>query len=784
MANIFDQFDSPSNVFDQFDGGAGYGIEFDQPVEAVRAAIAKLPKQHREGAMRAWADAYVAREAQEGGAGLAVDNVLRTAARGTFVGPFLDEATAAAQGGLHTISGGYLGSPYDEALAYQRARDRRVDKEYPVGSTVGQLASGLVSGGAALKAAQRGPGAISAAVGGPLAYYNPAATGTRRVGQAVGVGGLYGASAGFGHSEGGEGDTLTQLARRGEGALKGGALGAGLGVVLGGAGEGARRVAQARSNYRTRGYGDVAEALPGSVDDLADEIAVGFSGRELERARRDLRILGEEMARMGGDRQRAVESAIARISQEGGVTPATARQRLADLRDLHQESPLLFGEHPAVSRADMAQRPSGRRTIQHVDPDSVGEPRSAGSQDLMEYLAHSGTGRSVQDVRNAVAGRQRGLADEFAQVIQRWAPDGRTLADADDLIAQASARSSAAYRAALDNETPFDLQRILDIWTRRVAGRQSEHGRTMQDAIDIFTNRIRQVGDDGRPLPVELSEVRPITRLRDFIERRKELATLIDRSLGPNGRPTALTRELTRFKRTVDAAVGRVNPLWRRANDMWSDMRLDERALEFGQRMTERASWQQRQALREFDRMAPEAQDMMRLGFIQKLFDKLDGLGETHDVAKLFDKGQMRNVIRHLFGNEAAVALARAVRDQKVATRSMRALGGSPTHRRGVMQDQIDAEINLLGSVDQMNVRSIRGWLLNLAQNWMRERRNRAMADILTTPMRDTAGVAEIMARLRAAQAERQRFTGPPTRQLPAAAAVGAQAGRLAAGTP
>ena len=211
------------------------GLDFDQPDDVVRAKIARLSGPERERALAQWADRFVSRERKAGGIGLILDDTARTLARGTFVGPYLDEFTAGTQKALQTVSGGLLGSDYDEALAYQRARDRSVDKEYPVASVVGQLAGGVAGGAAALRSAAGLSGveqAGRALVGGPIAALRPAQTMRGNIAQAAGVGGLYGAVAGFGNAEGGDGDVLDQAGGRIGGAATGAAIGSVVGAAL------------------------------------------------------------------------------------------------------------------------------------------------------------------------------------------------------------------------------------------------------------------------------------------------------------------------------------------------------------------------------------------------------------------------------------------------------------------------------------------------------------------------------------------------------------------------
>lgn len=105
-------------------------IDFDGPAEQVRTHIARLPSGQREPMLRAWADHFVANERKQGGVGQFVSDRVRNMARGVqgfLPGSWLDEANAATAAGIHKITGGRAGAPYDETMAYQQATDRALD---------------------------------------------------------------------------------------------------------------------------------------------------------------------------------------------------------------------------------------------------------------------------------------------------------------------------------------------------------------------------------------------------------------------------------------------------------------------------------------------------------------------------------------------------------------------------------------------------------------------------------------------------------------------------------
>jgi hypothetical protein len=154
-----------------FDDLIPHQVDFNRPIADVRADIAKIPEgPQRDKAMKAWADAYVAKERAPnpdiptervtGSDGktyeavpakaMPLNDVVRNVARGTLIGSFADELEAATEGFAHTITGGRIGAPYEENVAYQRALDRALDKE--PGSTATQFVGALASGAPIAKA--------------------------------------------------------------------------------------------------------------------------------------------------------------------------------------------------------------------------------------------------------------------------------------------------------------------------------------------------------------------------------------------------------------------------------------------------------------------------------------------------------------------------------------------------------------------------------------------------------------------------------------------------------
>lgn len=262
--NPFDQFDAPQqkNPFDQFDASS-IGIDFNRPIEQVRADIDRLPKEQRQAALDQWADAYVANERKGGGIGQKVGDLARNVARGVGIGSWLGEANAATASALQ-------GVPYDEALAYQNALDRASEND---SATIGTIPKAVpVIGGTEVKASgvAKAAGALASAPVTPMLQIARGATLPAQMANVGFTGGVYGALYGSG-----EGNTAEE---RLENARTGAKWGAGLGAasvpvargVANSAGYMRERLAPRQGplrDYRRASVNRVADAA--TQDDLA-----------------------------------------------------------------------------------------------------------------------------------------------------------------------------------------------------------------------------------------------------------------------------------------------------------------------------------------------------------------------------------------------------------------------------------------------------------------------------------------------------------------------------------
>lgn len=175
-------------------------------------------------------DAYVAKEARDGGFGLALDDVIRQTAKGIpILGGAMDEISAAANSVLPEALGG---APYDMGLDYQRSRDRFRETQNPESSTAVQLAGGIAGTVAGARAL-----GIPSGAGSTVPLLQRAAAGAAVTAPIVGA-------DAFTRAEGGAGNRAHA-----------GAIGAALGLPLGAAApviaQGASSGIQRLSNWLT-----------------------------------------------------------------------------------------------------------------------------------------------------------------------------------------------------------------------------------------------------------------------------------------------------------------------------------------------------------------------------------------------------------------------------------------------------------------------------------------------------------------------------------------------------
>ena len=300
-------------------GALSSAIDFNRPVEEVRATIAKLPERERSAALRQWGDEYVAKERAGDRSMLERGtDYLRDMATGTPVGSWLNEGNAALASGMHRVTGGRAGAPYDEAMAYQEARDRAIDKD---ATNVGRLSIPFTDIGVDVNSSdlRKVAGGIASAPVAPVAHVFRGATMLPQIANATLTGMGYGALYGAGQGEGSD-----RVWEAGKGMAIGGAMAPAAVPVAHGVSSGIISLA----NRMTPRPAALQGYERGAVDRVAravtdDELAPHYAQRVSE--------LGPEgmLADMGPNLQ-AQTSAIAN-TPGGGMTRVT--RALQDRRD-------------------------------------------------------------------------------------------------------------------------------------------------------------------------------------------------------------------------------------------------------------------------------------------------------------------------------------------------------------------------------------------------------------------------------------------------------------------
>jgi hypothetical protein len=317
--------DDVHRIFSQHVGGKDSdpltGMDFTKDINELRPEINALDPKLQDKARQKWAQHQIRkqRELAESLPGLGFAELPNPLEGLPVVGGFLDEASAGIQGGLHTISGGYVGRPYGEALALERERSRQADEASPVLAVGSKLAMGVTSAG-------------------PLARIFSSPTTVGQIGRGVAVGTPLGYVEGFSRGEGG-------FDNRNDSGQRAAALSAGLGAAIPIAGAGAQRAFGAYADHVQPGITRMRSGPAAAADEiLANKIYREGSSPQAKRlqlqqgqnaARMDSnsRVDLPEMLADTSDSMRRLAGSAYRSGGEAGNTIKTAldgRQRGSD----------------------------------------------------------------------------------------------------------------------------------------------------------------------------------------------------------------------------------------------------------------------------------------------------------------------------------------------------------------------------------------------------------------------------------------------------------------------
>lgn len=530
------------------EGPKDYGIDWSGPDADVRAKVRALPADQQEDALTQWADAKIGREGTGGSA-------TRMFNRGLpIIGSVLDEGVAALKSGFSSDI------DYDEALALERAKDRKASED------TGWTGTGLsLLGG--LAAAPFTPVARGATVLGDIAK-----------GAAAGAG--YGAVHGFGAGEGG---LENRLSSAGTGAGYGAALGGGLSAALQGGKALAPTVSAGMNQLRARlpqsvtrsDAEDVADKVIAgrlrrsgqSSDSVADDLAAGQYSARLDS--KSEAVLPEMLADTSDDMQRLAGS----VYRTGGEASGTIKPVL----ERRQRGP----ENPYAPRADETPQGQIERIVDDFDR-------------ALLVKSSKGARATAKDLEAA----QKARADELYE---------RARAASEDFDLTPALTAARMQAQQIPGEIGDALHRAINLFDpasrvgseiREAARRQIRHADDMlaaklrdgkeltQRDLQARVNLEERVNASlQRALDAQAKTARMgVTDIRRFDNAKKALDQLIDTSRGEFGRPTNLTRVLTQFKNDLISQVekdGR-NALYREAREEFGSSGENIEAISLG----------------------------------------------------------------------------------------------------------------------------------------------------------------------------------------------------------
>jgi hypothetical protein len=702
-----------------------FGIDFTRPIPEVRAAVAELPETDRPHALRQWADAYVRREQEAnqaaatreaGGHGFAdwmfatarqgprtAGALVRQTARGTFVGPWLDELNALTSAGIHGLTGGSAGAPYDEAVAYQRALDRAQDQETGWAGTGMQVGGALAGGGAAYNAARR--------------LGLPSIMGQTLPRQMAAGAALVGPAHAFNYAAGVSEGTPEQRMGEGTWAIPMGVLG---GIVAPPVLRGIGAGAQAAYNFASPTLARIGATL--SPENLRNRLGIRLSAD------------GAATPETAGATA-AGEQTIANAMVSGGVTPARLRT--------------FYGDEFTPGSVDYARRMNSNSYGQDVT--TLAEAGGNTTQRLLGKAVRRST-EAAELTGNILQARQTGVtpAGASAQTLAEMGfPTSPNLARP-ETGAQMERRLGSRFGTPAENFVPRgQFERIMDDGLRRaiLLEAQQHHGqmltgRMTEEAILAAARREGQIlyrqaykAGGERPLgsmgprrdvvpiapaiePQIAKWERAIVRespdmQRDFAQLFKNFRTtnslehfdrmkrrLLDDKINTAARQgdDYLVMRLTQFKndllRAVDTIPTRdVGPLYAQARQAWGSRQEAVKDLRTG-----RDAWKEGSEIGVANMQAAEHPKLVLHGFHLGARDAGERGLSGADRLALLDTPRMRSILSHIIPRtetptgRAKVGATFADRPQRygsylqnealmIQTRN-KAIGGSPTAER------------------------------------------------------------------------------------------------------
>lgn len=375
-------------------------------------------------------------------------------------------------------------------------------------------------------------------------------------------------------------------------------------------------------------------------------------------------------------RAAAVPAAMGAVLGPAAEVGATVAGRLA-----HAASPQRGAERMvarAIDRSDLTPDEVAAR-VQAMGPGAmladVSEPAAA----ALETVANQ-PGATRGAVGRQLAQRSRQQAGE---VTEPFGP-GRVIEMGRELAEERQARAGPLYLRAFEQgvENTDELAEILG----------------QSDAVKRAWGKARRAGLDEATAAGEVLDPRMLgtasqPSLRGWQAITMQLNDMIaSAQRGANPAPSAVSR-LTRIRDRINAEIDRQNPAYAQARATWAGSKAFEDAMQEGRRFLTDSSSVTTDTIKNLSDVDRAA---YRVGVAQAIQDRVERMGDLHDVTRLFRTAGMRAKLRALFPEPEQYAdILNRVEAAAAKQRTMgQIMGNSATARR----QQAAAEGGLLPS--------------------------------------------------------------------------------------
>lgn len=583
------------------------------------------------------------------------------------LGPFLDEASAAIQGGVRSLTG--MGRTYDEALAFNREREAMAAKESPVYDAVGGTVAGLTM------------------AGGPLAKLFTARTMPGMMAQGAAYGGAIGGVDSFGNAEG---DVDRRMDAAGGGAVSSAAIGAVAPPLIQAAGAGLGRVSDAVSPTLARWGAAIPErfGLPKMSAGTAPPPSPGADA--------------------------AAEKVIANQLARAGVTPEQLAQRLDDA-----SAASLFGPNSraanAVAPVDLdpsLQRLAGSVARQQPEAGNIarsfivarqtGQPR-----DALSATAGLETRPLMSRAGERPAGQFERVSDALKHALQ-IADDkshgfaGTAYKTDQAIVQRARAEAKPAYDAVYKAGENVDLRPVinpvLQKWQAQLIDEPVVVAKRLERWMGQFS---RAVTDAGNKTHIER-----LDKVKQVLDGEIDKLFTSNAKMNP-----AIGRTLTAFKNDVLEALdgikaGDLGAKYVQARSNYSSHMEMREALDLG-----RQAWKQDSeiGIEQYRAMTDGQKKLFRLGLWDGFKKEGARAKRTDDIVQKFENPRIQEILEEAIPKSRRADAEFARRAERfgqwlenekrmIGTRN-EVLGGSQTAERVGDDKALNAMMSLVEEV-------------------------------------------------------------------------------------